>query len=87
MLLLTIAKYETPSGRLIQRDYSNGDLYNYYTEGRKLRDENIRTDKPKGAESKTDTGRPVYSGGGINPDVALKPQTITNEQGSLRRPS
>jgi len=32
MLLLTIAKYETPSGRLIQRDYSNGELYSYYTE-------------------------------------------------------
>ena len=27
MLLLTIAKYETPAGRLIQRDYSNGNLY------------------------------------------------------------
>ena len=33
MLLLTIAKYETPAGRLIQRDYSNGNLYNYYTNG------------------------------------------------------
>ena len=40
MLLLTIAKYETPSGRLIQRDYSDGNLYNYYTNGGTLRDEN-----------------------------------------------
>lgn len=80
MLLLTIAKYETPSGRLIQRDYSNGDLYNYYTEGGSLRDENAEQAKPKGVESKTDTGRSVYSGGGINPDVAIKPQTITNER-------
>ena len=30
-LLLTIAKYFTPSGRLIQRDYSNGGFYDYYT--------------------------------------------------------
>jgi hypothetical protein len=30
-LLLTIAKYYTPSGRLIQRDYSNGGFYDYYT--------------------------------------------------------
>ncbi|MEO6050608.1 MAG: S41 family peptidase, partial [Pyrinomonadaceae bacterium] len=80
MLLLTIAKYQTPAGRLIQRDYSNGDLYNYYTEGGSLRDENTDVLKPKGAESKTDTGRSVYSGGGINPDVAVKTQTITNEK-------
>lgn len=80
MLLLTIAKYETPAGRLIQRDYSNGDLYNYYTEGGSLRDENTDAAKPKGSESKTDTGRSVYSGGGINPDVAIKPQTIPNER-------
>ena len=80
MLLLTIAKYQTPAGRLIQRDYSNGDLYNYYTEGGSLRDENTDIVKPKGAESKTDTGRSVYSGGGINPDIAAKAQTITNEK-------
>lgn len=80
MLLLTIAKYETPSGRLIQRDYSNGDLYNYYTEGGSLRDENAEAAKPKGQESKTDTGRTVYSGGGINPDVAVKAATIPIER-------
>lgn len=79
MLLLTIAKYETPSGRLIQRDYSNGELYNYFTEGGSFRDEN--REKPRGVEMKTDTGRPVFSGGGINPDVAIKPQTLTAERG------
>ncbi len=79
MLLLTIAKYKTPSGRVIQRDYSNGELYNYYTEGGSFRDETPE-DKPKGAESRTDTGRTVYSGGGINPDIAIKPQTITAER-------
>src|SRR4030095_11934682 len=30
-LTLTIAQYYTPSGRLIQRDYSNGSLFEYYT--------------------------------------------------------
>ena len=79
MLLLAIAKYETPSGRAIQRDYSNGDLYNYYTDGGSFRDE-TGIEKPKGAASKTDTGREVYSGGGINPDVVVKPKTITNER-------
>jgi len=79
MLLLTIAKYETPSGRLIQRDYSDGNLYDYYTKGGTLGDEN-QPPKPTGAESKTDSGRTVYSGGGINPDEVLKPQTITTER-------
>lgn len=80
MLLLTIAKYETPSGRLIQRDYSNGDLYSYYTDGGTFRDEASTPIVPVGPESKTDAGRSVYSGGGINPDVAVKPQTIPSER-------
>lgn len=81
MLLLTIAKYETPSGRLIQRDYSDGNLYDYYTNGGVGSDEDK---KPKGAESKTDSGRAVYSGGGISPDVAIKADTITAEQARLQ---
>jgi carboxyl-terminal processing protease len=84
MLLLTIAKYETPAGRLIQRDYSNGELYNYYTEGGSLRDE-VEAARPRGAESKTDTGRIVYSGGGINPDVTIKPRTITIERNRVQQ--
>ena len=84
MLLLTIAKYETPAGRLIQRDYSNGDLYNYYTEGGSFRDEKAEDQKPHGPESKTDTGRAVFSGGGINPDVPVKPQTIPVERGRFQ---
>ena len=80
MLLLTIAKYETPAGRLIQRDYSDGNLYNYYTNGGVAGDDPTTPIVPKGPESKTDSGRSVYSGGGINPDVAIKPDTITNER-------
>jgi len=80
MLLLTIAKYETPSGRLIQRDYSNGDLYDYYTGGGVGRDEDANPEGPVGAEAKTDAGRPVYGGGGISPDVAVKANTIPIEQ-------
>jgi len=78
MLLLTIAKYETPSGRLIQRDYSDGNLYSYYTKGGVSADDQ-EPDPPKGAETKTDSGRSVYGGGGISPDVAIKPQTIPIE--------
>ena len=84
MLLLTIAKYETPSGRLIQRDYSNGNLYDYYTNGGLQRDDSTPA-TPKGPESKTDSGRAVYSGGGINPDVVIKADTITIEQDRAQR--
>ncbi len=75
MLLLTIAKYETPSGRLIQHDYSDGSLYNYYN-----RNDESKPERPKGAESKTDSGRAVYGGGGINPDEVIKANTITVER-------
>lgn len=83
MLLLTIAKYETPSGRLIQRDYSDGNLYNYYTKGGTLQEEdegNTPPPAPKGEVRKTDAGRTVYGGGGISPDEPLKPQTIPTER-------
>jgi carboxyl-terminal processing protease len=79
MLLLTIAKYQTPSGRLIQRDYTNGSLYDYYTSGGSLRDEN-QTQNTNRTETKTDLGRTVYSGGGIMPDEVVKPQTLTNDR-------
>ena len=69
-LLLTIAKYSTPSGRLIQRDYSNGGSYDYYRQ-RSLNGNN--TAQPPGPESHTDTGRTVYGGGGIAPDEIAKP--------------
>lgn len=85
MLLLTIAKYETPSGRIIQRDYSNGGLYNYYTNGGLGTREDAGADKPKGPETKTDTGRTVYGGGGIDPDVAVKPRTIPIERDRIQR--
>jgi carboxyl-terminal processing protease len=84
MLLLTIAKYETPSGRLIQRDYSKGDLYDYYTNGG-VKGEGDEGRVPRGSETKTDTGRPVYGGGGITPDVEVKPDTITIERARFQQ--
>ena len=65
-LTLTTGHFYTPSGRLIQRDYSGRSFYDYY-----LR----RGDKGSGQqqeEKRTDTGRTVYGGGGIAPDVAVK---------------
>jgi carboxyl-terminal processing protease len=85
MLLLTIAKYETPSGRLIQRDYSKGNLYDYYTGGGTFRDEMTGKELPKGEESTTDSGRKVYGGGGIQPDVAVKADTITSDKARVQQ--
>ena len=85
-LTLTSAKYFTPSGRLIQRDYSNGDYYNYIYRGGTLRGEDPNQGKPVGPASKTDTGRPVYGGGGITPDEPVKRQTVSSVQLRLRDP-
>jgi carboxyl-terminal processing protease len=68
-LILTIAHYYTPSGRLIQRDYSNGSLFEYYF--RRSANGGAET-KPRVDEKKTDLGRTVYGGGGIEPDVKVE---------------
>jgi len=71
-LLLTIAKYYTPSGRLIQRPYDKFSDRNDYAE------DAVREDVPSDSELavrpkfKTVSGRSVYGGGGIYPDVVLK---------------
>lgn len=76
-LLLTIAKYYTPSGRLIQRDYTSGSPYDYLTRGGISGRNNPQPVQPTGPESLTDTGRRVYGGGGIMPDEVVKPGRIT----------
>ncbi len=81
-LTLTTAKYYTPSGRLIQRDYSNGSTYDYLRGA--LREGEPQ--KPTGPESRTDMGRLVYGGDGIAPDVAIKPRTVTTSQARLLSP-
>ncbi|MGI9068702.1 MAG: S41 family peptidase [Pyrinomonadaceae bacterium] len=82
-LLLTIAKYTTPSGRLIQRDYSNGGYYDYYTKGGLSGNKDATPATPVGPESHTDAGRAVYGGGGIAPDEIAKPSRITLAEGRL----
>ena len=83
-LLLTIAKYYTPSGRLIQRDYSNGGFYNYYFPGGLAAEKNNQPNPQTGPESHTDTGRAVYGGGGISPDEVVKPGLISAAERHLR---
>jgi len=64
-LALTTAKYYTPSGRLIQRDYNGVSLYDYYY-NREHGDNNANKEVRM-----TDSGRTVYGGGGITPDVKI----------------
>jgi carboxyl-terminal processing protease len=83
-LLLTIAKYFTPSGRLIQRDYSGGGFYSYYFPGGLAADKSNQPNPQTGPESHTDSGRAVYGGGGIAPDETVKPGTISAAERHLR---
>ncbi len=67
-LALTTYHYYTPSGRLIQRNYSNISLYDYYY----VRDAaNQPKDKANLEVKLTDSGRTVYGGGGITPDQKI----------------
>ena len=71
-LLLTIAHYYTPSGRLIQRDYSKFSDRGEYAEDAFKNDvpsDSLLATLPK---FKTASGRTVYGGGGIYPDVIIK---------------
>ena len=68
-LTLTIAHYYTPSGRLIQRDYSNGSLFDYYA--RRSSSGDTTPPRKTSDERKTDLGRTVYGGGGIEPDIKI----------------
>lgn len=70
-LTLTIARYYTPSGRLIQRDYSSGSLFEYYARRRPNGDPNAGA-SPRTEEKQTDLGRTVFGGGGIEPDVKIE---------------
>jgi len=65
-LTLTTAKYYTPSGRLIQRDYSHISFFDYYNH-KDLDSKNMQDVKT------TDGGRTVYGGGGISPDEKFTP--------------
>ncbi|MDO5760645.1 MAG: S41 family peptidase [Bacteroidota bacterium] len=72
---LTVARYYTPSGRCIQRPYTNGNSEKYY-EDFLLRYSNMETGTDTISHSpehkyKTKLGRVVYGGGGIEPDVTL----------------
>ncbi len=76
-LALTTYHYYTPSGRLIQRNYNGVSLYDYYynhDQKEDLKNREVRL---------TDSGRTVYGGGGITPDVKLEPPKSTPFEDAL----
>jgi carboxyl-terminal processing protease len=101
-LTLTTARYYTPYGRSLQRDYSSGSLYDYYTRhdadetkpqgsasapgtpssssrdaSSPLAQISPSAHLPSGPAVKTAAGRVFYGGGGITPDIDVKPLTFT----------
>jgi carboxyl-terminal processing protease len=88
-LTLTTARYYTPYGRSLQRDYSSGSLYDYYTRhddadpkssaspsGSPNAEQAQAAPTPhpqSGPAVKTAAGRVFYGGGGITPDIEVKP--------------
>jgi carboxyl-terminal processing protease len=78
-LALTTARYYTPSGRLIQRDYNNVSLYDYYYHPEE-------SPAPHTDVRLTDGGREVYGGGGITPDVKYEDPKLTPPQELLMQP-
>ncbi|MGD9589803.1 MAG: S41 family peptidase [Pyrinomonadaceae bacterium] len=77
-LTLTAARYYLPTGRSIQREYAGKGIYDYYHD--RGRDSSIGI--PLFA-AKTPTGRVVYDGDGITPDLPSAPEPVTDEQISL----
>ncbi|MBK8467047.1 MAG: S41 family peptidase [Chloracidobacterium sp.] len=80
-LTLTTARYLTPSGRSIQRDYTNLDIYDYF---------NHKTPASSSVkpyfEARTITDRKVIGGDGIQPDEAVKSDTLNATRAALIDP-
>jgi len=81
-LLLTVAKYYTPSGRLIQRDYSNRETYQTDPFKEDAAPESVLAQRPKFT---TAGGRTVYGGGGITPDDIVSSDKITAKEMELEQ--
>ncbi len=95
-LTLTTARYYTPYGRSLQRDYSSGSLYDYYVRHDQNDDQqptqpgqpspNESTSASRGSNSpafRTAAGRVFYGGGGITPDIEARGLTATAARGRI----
>jgi carboxyl-terminal processing protease len=95
-LTLTTARYYTPYGRSLQRDYSSGSLYDYYVRHDQNDDQQpTQPGQPSPNESasqsrasnspayRTAAGRVFYGGGGIAPDIEARGLTATPVRGRV----
>ena len=74
---ITIARYYTPSGRLIQRPYEDiGDYYTDLVKNNREASDSSLAEKPTFT---TKNGRTVYGGGGITPDIYFEIDLDFNE--------
>jgi carboxyl-terminal processing protease len=77
-LALTTQKWYTPSGRLIQRDYSELSQFDYYNQRDQTKDEALEI-------KHSDLGRVVYGGGGITPDHVVPTPTLNDFQDRMAK--
>jgi carboxyl-terminal processing protease len=94
-LTLTTARYYTPYGRSLQRDYSSGSLYDYYvrhdqsdsqqpTQPGQPSPNESATQRNSGAPAfRTAAGRVFFGGGGITPDIEARALTATPTRGRI----
>jgi len=80
-LTLTTARYYTPSGRSIQRDYEHTNLYDYYTHKA-----DSAVNNPTLKAAKTLTGRTIFGGNGITPDEKEKSPELSRLELDLLDP-
>ena len=80
-LRLTVARYYTPSGRLIQRPYDDENVVDYYADAY---EDSVVVKRDSTKQFSTLSGRIVYGGGGITPDSILAPDRITAFTNRLR---
>jgi len=82
-LQLTVGRYYTPVGRLIQTPYEKGKMEAYYEQKFANRHDAVfnvqkyRESIPDSLTYETDHGRTVFGGGGILPDYVVKPDTAS----------
>jgi carboxyl-terminal processing protease len=75
---LTIARYYTPTGRCIQRPYENGTDEYYHEIEERMSGTSAKKDAADKQDSlayKTPSGRTVYGGGGVMPDITIDSDT------------
>ncbi|MCZ6705058.1 MAG: S41 family peptidase [Bacteroidetes bacterium] len=84
-LRVTVARYYTPSGRLIQTPYENGDRKDYYGSKMSLRLQDgpktaveLLNEVPDSLRFRTDAGRLVIAGGGIIPDYIVPVDSLSD---------